>query len=167
MLQPPETPVTKSKCRNGWAPLIIKVGDKLSVILLWKLYRGDIKIYCWNREKGSRFGNVKECFYSDGNFLFTDELGQSASLLENLLDPSIIGGSNKFANEIADLKSRGESAGIAQIISALVKDDMESFNSIPGGLQNSLLVAKVDTYVHILCRVTECFYLLDCLSRDG
>ena len=142
-MPPLDNPLTKSKSRNGWSPLLLKFREKYSVVLLWKTYRGDVKIYSWNKSKNSLFGNVIECTYSDGSYNFIDDLGQNASLLENLLDPSIIGGTNYLAKEIADLKSRGELARIAEMISSLGTDND---HTVHDGLQSSLLSAKVNKY---------------------
>ena len=136
---------TKSRIRNAWSPLLIKVGDNFAVVLLWKTYRGNLQVYSCNKSKATLFGNLVECSFNDGTYHVQDDLGQKADLLDKLLDPSIIGGSSNMAKEIAALKSRGESATIARMLTFLGKDAGD-MTSAPENLRCILSSIKVINY---------------------
>ena len=108
-----------SVSRTGWAPLIVKLGDGFFIVILWRTFRGNIKMYSRDKCKDSILGKVIRCEYNDGSFAFTDDLGQIAKLSEKLMDTSIIGGGNKFALQLSMLRSKGELGGIAELLTLL------------------------------------------------
>ena len=105
--------------RTGWSPMLVNLREAYSVIILYKNYRGNVKMYAKDKTKDSILGKVIKCVYQDGNFVTTDDLGQTVKLSERQLDVSMIGGDNKLAKQISMLRSRGELAGIAELISFL------------------------------------------------
>ena len=108
--------------RTGWAPILVSMKGVFHVMVLWRTHRGVVKIYARDRGRDSILGKVKKCEFYDGSFNFTDDLGLTARLSEKLLDMSIIGGANKLAVHIMMLRSKGELAGIAELLTILGTD---------------------------------------------
>ena len=68
-----------SNSRTGWAPMLVRVGENFSLVLLWKNRRKYTKLYALSNAKDSIFGKLLSCRFSNGCFDFTDDLDQTAT----------------------------------------------------------------------------------------
>ena len=138
------------KSRTSWAPLFLNIGEQFSLVIIWKNYRGALKIYSESNKKDSIFGKVKKCVFSDENFLVTDDLSTTIKLKSSLLDVSITGGNDKLANRISSLKSKGELSKISEYLTVLgnineVNDLENEYNSYKvDAKETALIVGKLE-----------------------
>ena len=108
--------VKSNNSRNAWCPLLVKLGQEYLVMILWKVWRNEVKLL---KKRKITMGNIVKCTYSDGVFSVKDILGAENELKDHLLDVSLIGGSNKLAISLCKYKSIGDFISIAELLHTL------------------------------------------------
>ena len=139
----PGKKVSTKKSRTGWSPLLLEIGGRLSVVILWKNFNGVVGMKKVDNTKNTLFGYIIDCTYSDGKFHIKDEMGQTVSLPNKLLDVSLIGGGvSPFGVELLNLRTQGELGAVAELLVSLTSQDSPK-PLIHGFLQEILTRAKV------------------------
>ena len=116
--------------RVTWSPLLVKIGDCISTVIIWKDCRGILKIYQSNwKKKDTIFGNLKQCVLgTDGEKVqLTDDLGQTVKLR---MDVSLMGDSNSLSIKICSMRASNKTEKVWEYLSSFcneenIKDDQD------------------------------------------